>query len=83
MLISELQNTVNKVKQLSGLLPSCSHCKKVRDDKGYWQQVEVYIRDHSEAEFSHSLCPDCSKELYPDMYKKIMDEPQPDNEEST
>jgi len=56
-----------KVKILSGLLPMCSACKKIRDDKGYWNQIEKYIRDHSEAEFSHSLCPECSKKLYPDL----------------
>lgn len=44
----------------------CASCKKIRDDKGYWEQVEVYIRDHSEAEFSHGLCPECMKKLYPD-----------------
>jgi len=58
-----------KVRLLSGLLPICSHCKKIRDDQGYWNQMEVYIRDHSEAEFSHSLCPDCIKKLYPEEAK--------------
>ncbi len=66
-LINELQEALNKVKTLSGLLPICSSCKKVRDDSGYWNQIEVYIRDHSEADFSHSICPDCAKELYPDL----------------
>lgn len=66
---AELQEALDKVKQLSGLLPICSHCKKIRDDEGYWQQVEVYIRDHSEAEFSHGICPDCMKNFYADFYK--------------
>jgi len=65
-LIGELQETVAKVKTLSGMLPICASCKKIRDDKGYWTQIESYIRDHSEAEFSHSLCPECMKRLYPD-----------------
>ncbi len=66
-LIYELQEALNKVKTLSGLLPICASCNKVRDDSGYWNQIEVYIRDHSEADFSHSICPDCAKELYPDL----------------
>ena len=66
---SELQEALDKVNLLSGLLPICSHCKKIRDDEGYWQQVEVYIRDHSEAEFSHGICPDCMRNYYPDFYK--------------
>jgi AmiR/NasT family two-component response regulator len=66
---AELREALEKVKALSGLLPICSHCKKIRDDAGYWQQVEVYIRDHSEAEFSHGICPDCMRSFYPDYYK--------------
>ncbi len=66
-LIVELQEALAKVKTLSGLLPICANCKKIRDDKGYWQQVEVYIRDRSEAEFSHCLCPDCRRKLYPEF----------------
>jgi tetratricopeptide (TPR) repeat protein len=61
----ELQAALDQVKQLSGLLPICSGCKKIRDDGGYWQDVAVYIRDHSEAEFSHGICPDCRERLYP------------------
>ena len=49
------------------ILPICANCKKIRDDKGYWSQIESYIEDHSEAEFSHGICPDCAKELYPDL----------------
>ncbi len=65
--IEELQNALNKVKLLSGLLPICASCKKIRDDNGNWNQMEFYIHSHSEADFSHSLCPDCAKELYPDL----------------
>ena len=64
-LIKELQKALSEVKTLSGFLPICMSCKKIRDDKGYWEQVEVYIRDHSEAEFSHGICPECFKKLYP------------------
>jgi AmiR/NasT family two-component response regulator len=64
----ELQAALAKVKMLSGLLPICASCKKIRDDKGYWQQVEVYIQAHSEAEFTHGFCPDCLAKLYPDYY---------------
>jgi len=66
-LIQELREALSKVKTLSGLLPICSSCKKIRDDKGYWRQIEAYIRDHSAAEFSHALCPECAKKLYPEF----------------
>lgn len=69
-LIVELQDALAKVKTLSGLIPICASCKKVRDDEGYWHQVETYIHEHSEAEFTHGLCPDCVKKLYPEFYKK-------------
>jgi len=67
----QLTDALEKVRTLRGLLPICSSCKKIRDDKGYWSEVEVYVRDHSDARFSHGICPDCVKELYPDMYDKI------------
>ncbi|MHB8067789.1 MAG: PAS domain-containing protein [Desulfobaccales bacterium] len=63
-LILELQEALAQVKTLSGFLPICSSCKKIRDDQGYWTQLEAYIRDHSEAEFSHCICPACAKKLY-------------------
>jgi len=66
-LISELQKALSEVKKLSGLLPICASCKKIRDDKGYWKQIEAYISDHSEAEFSHGICPDCMQKLYPEL----------------
>jgi PAS domain-containing protein len=64
-LVFELQNALVSVKTLRGLLPICANCKKVRDDAGYWHDVEEYVANHSEAEFSHGLCPDCMKKLYP------------------
>lgn len=66
-LIVELREALSEVKKLSGLLPICSHCKKIRDDKGYWNQIESYIQKHSEVEFSHSICQECAKKYYPDM----------------
>ena len=66
-LIKELQESLKEIKTLRGILPLCSFCKKIRDDKGYWEQVDVYIHKHSQADISHSLCPDCAKEHYPDL----------------
>lgn len=66
-LVVELQEALKKIKQVSGLLPICAHCKKIRDDKGYWTRVESYIERHSEAEFSHGICPDCLHANYPDI----------------
>jgi DNA-binding response OmpR family regulator len=64
-LIVELREAGEKVKLLSGLIPICAHCKKIRDDKGYWNQIEVYIRDHSEASFTHGICPECAQANFP------------------
>ncbi|MDH4318238.1 MAG: response regulator, partial [Desulfobulbaceae bacterium] len=64
-LVEELQEAMGKVKLLSGLLPICASCKKIRNDEGYWTQIESYIKEHSEADFSHGICPDCVKILYP------------------
>ncbi len=69
-LITDLQKALNEVKALSGLLPICSSCKKIRDDRGYWSNVETYISEHSGAEFSHGICPDCMERLYPEFVKK-------------
>lgn len=66
-LVAELQHALAKVKTLSGFLPICASCKDIRDDKGYWNQIESYISSHSEAEFSHGICPDCAKKLYPEL----------------
>jgi hypothetical protein len=60
------------------MLPICSSCKKIRDDEGYWQQIEEYIRDHSEADFTHGICNDCVKELYPDFYPQFKKEMKTD-----
>ena len=68
--IEELEESSNEIKVLSGLLPICASCKKIRDDKGYWNQIEKYIKEHSEAEFSHGICPECAKKLYPEFYGK-------------
>ena len=72
-LITELQGALADVKLLSGLVPICSNCKKIRDDKGYWTQLESYIQDRSEAKFSHGVCPDCMKLLYPEFSKRFED----------
>ena len=63
----KLVKAMEEIKVLSGLLPICASCKKIRDDKGYWNQIEAYIQEHSEAKFSHSICDECAKELYPGL----------------
>jgi PAS domain S-box-containing protein len=68
-LLASLQDALAKVKTLSGMLPICASCKKIRNDEGYWERIETYIREHSDATFSHGLCPDCAKKLYPQFYK--------------
>ncbi len=70
-LIVELKAALAQVKQLQGLLPICAGCKRIRDDSGCWQQVEIYIQNHTEAEFTHSLCPDCIARLYPDIAQEM------------
>ncbi len=69
-LVLDLQGALAKVEQLSGLLPICASCKKIRDEKGGWNQIEMYIREHSKAEFTHSICPECAKRLHPEFYKE-------------
>lgn len=66
-IINDLTQALAQVKKLSGLLPICSYCKKIRDEQGRWRQLEEYISKHSEADFSHGICPDCRKRLYPDL----------------
>lgn len=66
-LIGELQNALQEVRRLSGMLPICSFCKKIRDDKGYWNQIEAYLAVHSEAQFTHSVCQECARKHYPDL----------------
>jgi PAS domain S-box-containing protein len=66
-LIVDLQKSLLEIKTLRGFLPICSYCKKIRDDKGYWNKIESYIQKHSETEFSHSICPECARKYWPDM----------------
>ncbi len=66
--VLDRERALADVKILRGFLPICASCKKIRDDKGYWSQIELYIRDHSEADFSHGICPDCSRKLYPELH---------------
>ncbi|MEE4602301.1 MAG: response regulator [Desulfobacteraceae bacterium] len=66
-LMTELKTALEHVQQLQGMLPICSSCKKIRDDKGYWNRIESYISSHSKVIFSHSICPDCVKKLYPNL----------------
>ena len=70
-LIAQLQKAMQEVKVLSGFLPICASCKKIRDDSGYWSQIEEYISKHSNALFSHGICPDCVKKLYPDFHDEL------------
>lgn len=72
-LIEDLQEALDKVNLLRGLLPICASCKKIRDDKGYWNRIEEYIQDHSEAVFTHGLCPDCANKLYPEVYNEVVE----------
>lgn len=69
-LIERLEQALIEVKRLSGLLPICASCKRIRDDEGGWQQIEEYIATHSEADFSHGICPQCAHELYPEVYQE-------------
>lgn len=66
----ELEKVLSEVKTLRGIIPICASCKKIRDDQGYWHQVEKYVKDRSDADFSHGICPDCAVKLYPEFYKK-------------
>ncbi len=66
-LLGQIEYSKKEIKQLRGFLPICASCKKIRDDNGYWTQVEVYISDHSDTEFSHGICPDCARKLYPEL----------------
>jgi PAS domain S-box-containing protein len=69
-LILELKKALSEIKILSGLLPICSYCKKIRNDEGYWEQIEGYIKERSLADFSHSICPECTKIHFPDYCKR-------------
>jgi PAS domain S-box-containing protein len=74
-LIASLREAASKVKKLSGLLPICASCKKIRDDHGYWNQLEVYISEHSDASFTHSFCPECVRRLYPEIFAEPAKKP--------
>ncbi|MCB2173771.1 response regulator [bacterium] len=67
-LITQLQQALETIKTLSGMLPICASCKKIRNDTGYWEEVESYVKRHSDAEFTHGICPTCAKKLYGDLY---------------
>jgi len=73
-LIAKLQEALENVKKLSGLIPICANCKKIRNDEGYWRQIEGYISEHSEARFSHGICPDCAKKIYSEFLKDVPEE---------
>jgi len=70
--IEKLQQALERVKTLSGFLPICASCKKIRDDRGYWNRIEAYIEKHSEAEFSHGICPECARKLYPEYFFEML-----------
>jgi hypothetical protein len=69
-LSGRLQASLDQVQELRGLLPICAACKRIRDDEGYWQQIEAYISTHSRAEFTHGICPECARQLYPEYYEE-------------
>lgn len=73
--VRELSDAIEQIKTLRGILPICSNCKRIRDDQGYWNQVECYIHSHSEAEFSHGICPDCIRKLYPQFADDLLRDP--------
>ena len=77
--VIELQQALNEIKNLRGIIPICSFCKKVRNDRGYWDRVETYIREHSNAEFSHSVCPSCLRTHYPDIHNTVINEAEKQN----
>ncbi len=72
--MTKLQNALDEIHTLRGILPICSYCKKIRTDSGAWEQIDVYIRNHSDVNFSHGICPDCMKKLFPDLVDKKMNE---------
>ena len=74
MLIGNLQEALAKIKTLKGVIPVCAWCKKVRDDKGYWEELEHYIRDHTDADFTHGICPECLKNVSGELYEDLMGE---------
>ena len=69
-LLADLKSAAAEISTLRGLLPICSSCKRIRDDQGYWSQIETYISKHADVRFSHGLCPDCARRLYPEVFDK-------------
>jgi hypothetical protein len=74
-LMNKLQEAITHIKELKGLLPICANCKKIRNDKGYWQVVEGYISEHTDATFTHGMCPECLKILYPNFAQDDYEKP--------
>ena len=73
-LISDLRRALDEVETLRGLLPICASCKKIRDDKGYWNHIEVYISSHAHVDFTHTLCPECIRHFYPDYWRQMQEQ---------
>lgn len=71
---TDLNKALSEIKVLRGIIPICSFCKKIRNDKGFWEQVDVYVRQHADVDFSHGVCPDCAREHYPELRGKKPDE---------
>ena len=69
--ISRLEEALKNVKTLTGMLPICAWCKKIRDDEGYWQKIEAYFKSHSDLDFTHGICNDCAKKQYPELYTEL------------
>ncbi|MCG6949798.1 MAG: hypothetical protein LJE93_12875 [Acidobacteria bacterium] len=79
-LIEQLETALSEVKTLKRLLPICANCKKIRDDRGYWNQIESYLKEHADTSFTHSVCPDCMEELYPEFVERYMKNSAPPGE---
>lgn len=79
-LIENLQKALADVKTLSGMLPICAWCNKIRNDEGYWQKIEAYLKSHSDLDFTHSICHDCAKKQYPELYPQIKENLDNENE---
>ena len=77
LVIARLREALAQVKALSGILPICASCKKIRDDEGYWTQIETYLKSRTDAQFTHGLCPDCARRLYPEVFGKPGQPAQP------
>lgn len=71
--VTQLETALVKIKPLTRLLPICTACKKIRDDNGYWQQIESYIKDHADVDFSRSMCPECAEQKYPELFHNVSD----------